>query len=380
MSFTRTLSAIAASFLMVAALPTAQAQTTAAQAAAPAALDLKQILAHALEGSRTPALAAVLLRDGKIAQEAALGVRRNDGQASLGLDDVWLTGSTGKPITTALLAKLVDQGVLAWDTPLERLLPDLLPVMNAQYRGVTLIELLSHRSGLPENYSDEKYFETFYKDSRPLPEQRLAYIGRALSEAPVAAPGSKVSYSNTGFMIAAAIAERATQRTFEDLMRREIFAPLGMGHAGFGPTSLDAKAGENSGHVQGKPITKPSDSNPLMFAPAGNMHMRMRDWARFCLDQLAAQKGGGKLLSPASYRLMQSALPGGEGSLGWGVQASLAGRKGPVLVHGGTDGNWYALVALFPETGLGVLVATNAGADMDGDKVTQAAMLAMLPN
>ncbi len=365
----RLLTTLAVSLYMLTAASAVQAQTKAAG-------DLKLALSKALEGSKTPAIAVVELRDGKILQEEATGLRRNDGKNTVQLDDVWLIGSDGKPMTAALLAKLVDRGVLSWDAPLELLLPELKEQMNEQYRKVTLIELLSHRSGLPENFSDEKYFETFHTDTRSPTEQRLAYIARALSEAPVAAPGSKVSYSNTGFMVAAAIAERATRSSYEDLMRRELFEPLGMKQVGFGTT----KKGQNTGHTQGKPVDKATDSNPAMFAPAGNLHMSMRDWASFCLDQLAAQQGAGKLLSPSSYRLMQSVLPGGEGSLGWGVQASLAGRKGPVLMHAGSDGNWFALVALFPESGRGVLVAANAGPDMGADKATQEVMMSLLPD
>ena len=65
--------------------------------------------------------------------------------------------------------------------------------------------------------------------------------------------------------------------------------------------------------------------------------------------------------------------------MGWGVQGTIAGRKGPVLVHSGSDGNWYAAVVLFPETGQGVLVAANAGPDMGGDMAVMAALLALLP-
>ncbi len=372
MSVFRSFTALAASLLMMLAAATlAQAQESAAAADA-----LKLTLTKALAGSQVPAIAAVELRDGKIVQEAVAGLRRIDGQAQAQADDVWLIGSTAKPITASLLARLVDKGVLSWSTPLEDALPELKAQMHAQYRKVTLVDLLSHRSGLPENFSDESYFETFHTDTRPLTAQRLAYIARALSEAPVAPPGSKFSYSNTGFIIAAAIAERATRSSYEELLRREVLEPLGMQQVAFGAT----QAGQNSGHTKGHAVSKPSDSNPLMFAPAGNMNMSMRDWASFSLDQLAAQQGAGKLLSPASYRLMQTALAPDSGAVGWGVQASLAGRKGPVLLHGGSDGNWFAMVVLFPASGRGVLVAANAGPDMGADKAVQEVMMSLLPD
>lgn len=355
-----------------------------ASAEAPAIADatLEAQLQQALQGSRVPALAAAEIRAGKLSRLAVAGLRRNDGQDPVQLGDRWLIGSNAKPITAALIARLVDQGRLAWDTPLAELLPELKGRMHAAYRRVTLLELLSHRAGLPENVSDLKFFERFVADRRALPAQRLAYVGRALRDKPIAAPGSKISYSNTGFILAAVIAERRTGQDWETLMREQLMAPLGMDSLAFGTTG----AGEPRGHLKGKPALRPEDSNPLMFAPAGNINLSLQDWARFCLDQLAGARGEGKLLSADGYRRLQTALPGTlpasqklPAGLGWGVQASIAGRPGPVLVHAGSDGNWYALVALFPANGDGALVVANAGPDMGGDQLTSQVFMSLLP-
>ena len=343
--------------------------------AAAQAEDLDAILAKAMEGTKAPALSVLVIRDGQVAGEAVRGVRRNDRTDPARLGDQWLIGSDGKPMTAALIARLVDRGVLSWDAPLSKMLPDLAAKMRPEYRSVTLVQLLSHRAGLAHDTSDEAHFATFYADRRPLTAQRLDYIGRTLAEPPAVPPGTAFSYSNTGFIIAAAIAERATGQSYEALMRREVFGPLGMTHVGYGPTP----DGQPQGHHDGKPVSKPQDSNPLMFAPAGNLHMSLQDWARFCLDQLAGAKGRGKLLSAASYQMMTTRLPGATSGLAWGVQDQIAGRKGPVLTHAGSDGNWDALVALFPETGSGVLAAANASEDMAGDKATKAILMAILP-
>lgn len=66
-------------------------------------------------------------------------VRRGDG---------WRLGSDGKAMTATMIARLVEQGVLSWDTRLDQMLPDLAASMHPEYRGVTLPDLLSHRSGL----------------------------------------------------------------------------------------------------------------------------------------------------------------------------------------------------------------------------------------
>jgi CubicO group peptidase (beta-lactamase class C family) len=341
---------------------------------------LQGLVEEAMTGTGTPAVAALVMRNGKIVDQAVHGVRRNDRPPLAATDDSWLLGSTSKVMTVALVARLVEKGTLSWDASLERMLPDLVKTMRPEYRKVTLTELLSHRAGLPENARDHAFVESFFVDARPLTEQRAAYISRALQDAPETPPGSAFGYSNTGFLIAAVVAERATKTSFEDLMQREVFRPLGMLSAGFGPPP----DGQPVGHRGGKPVTKTmvhfDDGVPMAFTPAGNMHMSLHDWALFCLDQMAGSHGRGKLLTPASYRLMQTAQPDSPSGLDWGVQKSIAGRQGPVLVHGGSDGNSLAWVVLFPVSESGILVVANGAEDMDGDKATRAVLGALFPD
>jgi len=337
---------------------------------ASAADDLKARIAQAMQGTTTPAMGVLVIRDGKVAEHAVQGVRRNDAAPPATIDDQWMIGSTGKPITVAMIARLVEQGVLGWDTPLSTLLPDLAAQMQPAYRDVTLVQLLSHRAGLPENLTDAAVLDAFFVDTRALPVQREAYVKAALAEAPVHPPGTEFAYSNSGFLIAAVIAERATGKEVEALMQREVFQPLGMTGAGFGPTP----AGQPLGHRGGKPVTKApqkaDDGVPPIYTAAGNLHMRLQDLALFAIDQLAGSQGKGTLLTPASYALMQTAQPGSGSGLDWGVQPSIAGRQGPVLVHGGSDGNWLAWVVLFPGQNNGVIAIANAAEDMGADQVT----------
>jgi CubicO group peptidase (beta-lactamase class C family) len=361
----RTVAALAA-FALAAATP------------AFAAENLEAIVKTAMTDSKVPAVGVVVMRDGKITEQAVRGVRRIDRKTPVGEDDVWLIGSTGKVMTVAMVARLVERGVLTWDAPLEDMLPDLAQGMRPEYRKVTLVQLLSHRAGLPRDLRNLHSAENSFTDTRPFAQQRLSYIANALKDKPDAVPGAAFGYSNTGFLVAAVIAERATGESYENLMRKEVFQPLGMLDVGFGNTS----DGQNRGHRLGKPTLKMSkfdDGAPPMFAPAGFLHMTLGDWARFNLDQLAGSKGQGKLLTPASYRLMQTAQPGSPAGLDWGVQASVAGRQGPALVHQGSDGNWLAIAVLFPEQGTGALAVANAGPDMGAEKVLNTVFGTLFP-
>jgi CubicO group peptidase (beta-lactamase class C family) len=139
-------------------------------------------------------------------------------------------------------------------------------------------QLLSHRGGLEHDSRDGQLFEALYTDRRSLPEQRMAYVERALQEPPAVRPGSRPYYSNSGFIIAAAIAERATGSSYEDLVRRHVFDPLGMKSVQFGVTHGDQPLGHRDGRPvlalpDGRPQFAPPDGqqgNPLFYAPAGN--------------------------------------------------------------------------------------------------------------
>jgi CubicO group peptidase (beta-lactamase class C family) len=104
-----------------------------------AAGNLDAVLARAMKGTRTPALGVLVIRDGQIADLAVRGVRRSDRADRVKPDDVWLLGSTGKPMTVALIARLVERGTLSWQTPLAAMLPDLAKTMRPVYRSVTLV-------------------------------------------------------------------------------------------------------------------------------------------------------------------------------------------------------------------------------------------------
>ena len=333
------------------------------------------VLATALAGKAVPGMTAVVIRDFRAEPELVAGVRVLGAPERVVPGARWHLGSNGKAMTATLIARLVEQDALAWDRPLAQMLPDLVETMQPAYRDVTLPDLLSHHAGLPENISDMAFFATFFDDKAPPTEQRLRYISAALRETPVGPPRAAPSYSNTGLLIAAACAEHATSRSFEALIMAEVFARLGMDSVSF---DQFGGSGEPSGHVDGRVANRPKDANPRMFAPAGAMRMTMRDWSRFCIDQMQGERGRGRLLRAETYRFLHAAQGGavdGAGwALGWGAAPHPMKLAGPALTHSGSDGNWYALVCLFPKTGNGVLVVSNAAESMGGDQSTLAAL------
>jgi CubicO group peptidase (beta-lactamase class C family) len=333
---------------------------------------LEPVLAAAMKGTAIPGMGVAVIRDGKLASVAVHGNRDTGGAGALRLDDEWQIGSDTKPMTATLIVRLVEQHRLSLDAPLSATMPDLAAKARPDYRVITLREMLHHTTGLPHDVADLSRIATFVHDTRPLPDQRKAYLAEALKAAPVSPPGKEVHYSNTGYLLAAAIAERAAGTPYEALMEREIFSPLQMTSARLGLPRA------NRGHLQNR-IATAEDEIPPMMNPAGGVTVTLADWAKFCVDQIDGSKGHGRLLTAEGYRLLQTPDPTTGNGLGWGVDATFMDRQGPMLSHTGTDGSWYSMAILFPASGSGMLVNANAGSDMGGEKADKAVLKALLP-
>ncbi|MEZ5959172.1 MAG: serine hydrolase domain-containing protein [Hyphomonadaceae bacterium] len=336
-----------------------------------------EVLRTAMADKAVPGMAALTIRNLHADREMVAGVRRLGSSQRVRRGDRWHLGSDGKAMTATMIARLVERRALSWTTRLDQLLPQFAETMHADYRDVTLPDLLSHRSGLPENVGggDLTFFNTFYDDPAPLPQQRLRYIAAGLAEPPAAPKRAAGSYSNTGYVIAGVVAEQATGRAYEDLMRTEVFQPLRLRSVSF---NHYGGRGEPVGHVDNRVADQPRDANPPMFTPPGGMRMSMTDWARFATEHMRGERGEGVLLNAESYRFLHAPQGETHSALGWGVQARAAGREGGALVHSGSDGNWYALIALFPDDGAGALVVANAADSMGGDTATLAALRALV--
>jgi CubicO group peptidase (beta-lactamase class C family) len=328
----------------------------AAAAPAPSA---QSLLAQAMQGRQVPAMALVTIRSGRVAETAVLGVRSRGAPAPAQAGDLWHIGSDAKAMTATMIARLVERGVLSWDTPLASLLPELAGEMNPAYRDVTIKDLLSHRAGL-QDLIDSDVLEAFYTDARPLHAQREDYVRMALKVPPAYPPRTEARYSNRGTIISALAAERATGLPYETLMQREVFDPLGMTSARFTPT----RPGDLVGHEAGKPQVGAHADNPRVDAPAGELRLTMADWTKFAIDQMRGERGRGRLLTAASYRLLHTGQGGTIYGLGWGVRPVVDGVSGRFLTHSGSNGYWLARIVLDPDTENGILIAANSS---DGD-------------
>jgi CubicO group peptidase (beta-lactamase class C family) len=160
--------------------------------------------------------------------------------------------------------------------------------------------------------------------------------------------------------VAAAAAERAAGRAWEDLMRERVFGPLGMKSAGFGWPAYDDPNAPWGHQLDGARLVPhdPRGAYQLnaVIQPAGNVSIAVKDLGRFLDDHARGIAGTPGLLKPATYARMHALEPEGT-ALGWGVGK----RDGATTSsHGGSAETFYAIVLIAHEEGLEVAVMLNS--------------------
>lgn len=172
---------------------------------------------------------------------AVSGVANRKTGAAAALDMPLRLGSVGKLYTAAVIHRLAARGVLSLDAPVSRYLlaSDAIGVAN---RDATLRQLLNHTSGVPDYYALPEIRRWNWK--KPLTPLRVmtAIKGRRATTA----PGVSYSYSNSGYHLLALAAERATGRSFAELMRTEVISPLNLRETHY---NVSAPGGSLHGYV-----------------------------------------------------------------------------------------------------------------------------------
>jgi CubicO group peptidase (beta-lactamase class C family) len=327
---------------------------------------------RAAEG--VPALGLAVVRGSSVVGLGVTGHRQAGSTNPVRSEDCFHLGSNTKAMTATLLAVLVEQGKIRWTTTVGDVFPTLRDGIRSGFRSVTLSQLLTHQSGLPDDtMPDPILWPQICALSGPIVEQRRRLVELVLSRAPAAPPGSRFQYSNAGYTIAGAMAEMVAGLSWEDLMARHVFAPLGMTSAGFGSPGAPGADNQPWGHTGDgyRPVPPgPAADNPPVIGPAGTVHSSLRDWAAFASLHLRGARGeGGLLLRPETFQHLHRAPLGNynaEGRLyahGW-VVVPWARAGGTALAHPGTNTLWYATIWLAPARDTAFLIATNCGGDV----------------
>jgi CubicO group peptidase (beta-lactamase class C family) len=367
---------------------------------------LEKIVEEAVEKYDQPAMAVAIAEGESIMARTIVGTAEYGKDLSLNLEKSrFHVGSTTKPMTATLIAILVEEGKLSWETTIRQVFPDM-PMRN-EYGDMTIHHFLTSTAGVIPMQDEGKeswghdLFNKLPKEIQNPKQQRRELTKRALNYAPVATPGTTFIYSNAGWAILGAIAETVTGISYENLMKAEIFDRLGMRSAKVGgwPASseepeqprghygkiLNPYTGEYLFEKHEKPFPQELDDEyvfPAWMNPAGGIHMNISDFLLFAQDQLLGLQGKGKLMSQPYYQKLhqENKLESDTGAsmkVGYGFGLAELGLINTTRISAadGSGGTFYARLLIAPKINVVAVFFSNCG---NGQKAITEIMMRLI--
>jgi CubicO group peptidase (beta-lactamase class C family) len=340
------------------------AQTATAERIAEALPKLDVVIRDGMSRTGVPGLAVVIVHDDAVAFLQGYGVREVGKPEPVDPNTVFQLASMSKPIASTVVAALVGEGAMGWDDPIVKHDPGFALKDPWVTRAVTLRDMFSHRSGLPDHIGD------LLEDLGYNREEILFRLRYVSAGGPFRA---SYAYTNFGLTEAAVAAAKVTGMPWEIVSEERLYRPAGMTRTSSRYSDFLAAENRavNSVRAGGKWVAgPPRDPDPQ--SPAGGVSSTARDLAQWLRLQLAGGRLDGKEIvgSAALAQTHQPAIargsapnPAGDAfpsfyGLGWNVDADQEGRvhlshSGAFNLGVGTN------VHLVPAERLGIAVLTN---------------------
>lgn len=328
--------------------------------------ELDRYIADVVVAGRIPGLAIAIVRNDSTLVAKGYGVRGLGRPERVDEHTVFDIASLAKAFTATAVAQLVDQGVLHWDDPVRRHLPDLVLPTAELTASATLRDFLAHRTGL----ESANMMWVLTAASRGEVLRRMRYL-------PVVAPrGRRMLYSNVGYTVAGEAAAAAAGTSFEALLEGRVIRPLGLRSTAstFEQAATMANVASPHATIAGRQQPIRREVQRHSTAPAGAIQSSVHDLARWM--RLHLNNGvvdGTRFVSDSAMVAMHAIQVGIETTpamraarlvedsvVGYGMGWQVMDYRGhPLLWHTGNGDGQLAYVALLPRDRLGVVVVVN---------------------
>jgi CubicO group peptidase (beta-lactamase class C family) len=240
-----------------------------------------------------PGCAVAAVQDGQVVLAAGWGQRDLDTKLPVTADTLFAIGSTTTAFTAATVGALVDDGLLDWERPLREYVPEIQlhdPVVTDR---LTVVDLLSHRSGLPRH---EMTWLGHPGRSRSELVRRLRFLplSKDLRQA--------FQYCNLGYLAAGYAVEVLSGTPWEDCLRGRLLIPLGMSRSNLSVEEMSADPDHATAYERRQGAVVPVPQRPIAaMGPAGAINSCAADLARWLLAQLGDGRLDGRpVMSPGS--------------------------------------------------------------------------------
>lgn len=318
----------------------------------------------AMRELRIPGVALGLVQDGKVIFADGFGVRELGRNERPDADTLFMIASNTKALTTVLLAKLVDEKRIGWDTPVTRVLPGFALGDPEITRQVLVKHLVCACTGLPRQ--DLEWLFQFQGVTSAGAMAALATMK------PTSKFGEMFQYSNPlagagGFVGGHVLfPEMELGKAYDEAMRARVFEPLGMKSTTFDYARAfrGNHAFPHSPDVEGRPSRAVMELNYAVvpLRPAGGAWSSVRDLLQYVSAELAegALPGGKRYISREA--LLERRVPqvtiGNDVTYGMGLMVDTEYGT-PVVHHGGDMIGFHGDMSWLPEHGVGAVVLTN---------------------
>lgn len=320
------------------------------QLPAPVRANIDKTARDVLARTGVPSASIAIVRNNQISYLQAYGDARVQPRTAATPDMRYAIGSISKQFTATAILMLAEEGKLSLDDPVGKFLPDL-----TRANEVTIRQLLSHTSGY-QDYWPQDYAPPFMLHDVTARDILERWARKPLDFD----PGTKWQYSNTNFVIAGLVAERASGVPLLQFLSDRIFTPLGMKSV----MNIDQNRlteTDATGYFRyalGPLRPAPKEGKGWLFA-AGELAMPPQDLARWNIGVIEQ-----RLLKPESYREMQTEvrLKNGEGT-DYGLGVDLGNINGHrIVAHSGEVSGFTAQNIVFPDDKAAITVLTNEDA------------------
>ena len=312
--------------------------------------------------TEVPGVAIAIVIDNQLQYIKGFGVKNTVEKEPIGIHSVFRIASVSKGFASILAGLLVKEGVLKWDDPVKKYLPEFILKDSTTTQNLTIRHILSHTSGLTPHAYDN------------LIEANIPFdkIIERLKEVNVHCPaGECYGYQNTVYSLISEIIKSATKKNYIDVLQQKIIQPLGMQDVSYSREKLLAIPNRADPHIRRNGEWIPSDIRDSYYnvKPAAGINASIYDMAYW----LKALLGGmPDVISPeiikevskpiiqtpkARYRYngnihLHSAYYG----LGWRI-FDYAGYK--MVFHSGGVHGYHSKIAFIPEQNIGIVVLQN---------------------
>ncbi|MEX0937940.1 MAG: serine hydrolase domain-containing protein [Pirellulales bacterium] len=324
---------------------------------------VRQLIKTRMAEEEIPSVVVGVVRGEKVLWEEAFGWADRENQVPATIRTAYCIGSTTKPVTATAVMTLVGKGELSLDQPINEFLLDT-PVESyvGSANDATLRRMLHHTSGLPGHW------QTYFPEetaSRPSLEALIDRYAKIMIP-----PAEQFHYSNLGYALLGEIVARCSDKSFDEYLQQDVFAPLGMHDSFLAVGDISATRRAAGYRANGDRI----DHVVTTVSGAADVYSSVHDLLRFGMFHNKSGPSGQSLeLCEALIDEMQQAtVPMGseEYGLGWHVRTDLAGRRH--VLHGGAHVGWECHVDMIPDEKLCVVVLANKDVKWPGYRIALA--------